>query len=313
MKLLFKISMLLLLLFSSTTTMVYTANDPSNAEMNLQTWNEKPKNSSVDSNSHLQKLENNDKDFTTSTWWIKGIHNTILRIAKDLKNLFFIIAWIYFLIITIRIIFSSKTEEEVWNFKKWILWVSIWIIVTQIAYWFVAVLFDKSIDNTLAKNFIDTIVKPLVALIESMASFVFLAIMIYAFYRLISANWDEEKAKSWKMSVIYAIVWFIVVRISGALVNTIYWETYCYSHVCQNREQKTDLEWFARIIVDIIDWANWFVWIITILLIIYAWFLVLTSVWDEEKLKKAKNIILYIAIWITVLVANYLILTFFIF
>jgi hypothetical protein len=57
---------------------------------------------------------------------------------------------------------------------------------------------------------------------------------------------------------------------------------------------------------------NSFVWIIVILMIIYAWFTVLTWAWDEEKLKRAKTSILYIAIWILILIINYLILTFFI-
>jgi hypothetical protein len=49
-----------------------------------------------------------------------------------------------------------------------------------------------------------------------------------------------------------------------------------------------------------------------VLMILYAWFLVLTSWWDEEKYKKAKKIILYSWIWILILFASYLILTFFI-
>jgi hypothetical protein len=44
----------------------------------------------------------------------------------------------------------------------------------------------------------------------------------------------------------------------------------------------------------------------------YAWSLVLLSAWDEEKLKKAKSMILYVAIWVLLLAFNYLILTFFI-
>ena len=257
-------------------------------------------------------MENSDNDFSTSKWWEKGIHNSIIKIALDLKNLFFWIAGVYFLIIVLKLIFSWKTEEEVSNFKKGLIWISVWIIITQISYYFVSVLFDKSINTGLAENFIDIILKPLINLLQALTSFIFLAVMIYAFFRIVSANWDEEKAKSWKMSVLYAMVWFMIVKLSNALIDTIYWETYCFSHVCKNRDQVTDLEWFAEMLVKIIDWANWFVWIIVILLTIYAWFLVLTSVWDEEKLKKAKNIIIYIAVWLTVLIANYLILTFFI-
>jgi hypothetical protein len=42
----------------------------------------------------------------------------MIRIAKDLKNVFFFIASLYFLIIILKLLFSEKTEEEVSNFKK---------------------------------------------------------------------------------------------------------------------------------------------------------------------------------------------------
>jgi hypothetical protein len=46
-------------------------------------------------------------------------------------------------------------------------------------------------------------------------------------------------------------------------------------------------------------------------MILFAGAQILFSNWDGEKLKKAKNTIIYVAIWIAILVCNYLILTFF--
>ncbi len=271
---------------------------PAFSNDNLKTWSESSWVINSTTNTHLDSMQNSTTDFSVATWWQKGIYNSIIRIARDLKNLFFLFVGVYFFIIVLRLLFSWKTEEEVWNFKKWVIWISVWVIVTQIAFYFVNILFDKNINDTLAYSFIDKIINPIINLLSMAWVFFFIAMMIYAFYRIITANWDEEKAKSGKMSVLYAAIWFIVIRASNALVTTIYWDK--------------NLEWFSSIIVNIIDWMNSFVWIIVILLIIYAWFTLLVSWWDEEKLKKAKSSILYIAIWLAILIANYLILTFFI-
>jgi hypothetical protein len=313
MKTLLKIVFILLISFSYFTDITYAAWDINSPDqINLTTWSPDWVNSAINTNDHLKLLENNWTDFTVEVGWQKWIYNTLIRIARDWKNLFFIIAWLYFLILVIRLLFSEKTEEEVWNFKKWIIWISIWIIITQIAYYFVNILFDKNINQELASNFIDIIIKPLINLLETWASFLFLAMMIYAFYKIVTSNWDEEKAKSWKISVLYAAIWFIVVKISKALVSTMYWKTYCRDITNVNCTTQTNIEWFAGIVVRIIDWMNWFVWIVVILMIIYAWFLTITSAWDEDKLKKAKASIIYIAIWLFILFTNYLILTFFI-
>ena len=279
---------------------------------NLKTWAEKNENSTVWNNTHLENIKNELTDFSVEKWWQEWIRNMIIRIARDLKNLFFLISWIYFLVIVIKLLFSSKTEEEVSNFKKAILWISVWIIIIQIAYSFIMVLFDRDITVELSTNLINIIINPFISLLQSLASFRFVAVAIYAYYRIVTSNGDEEKAKSWKMSIVYAILWFVIVKISNALVTTTYWKTNCSNQYQMNCVNQTDLSWFWAIIVKVINWTNSFVWLIVILLIIYAWFLVLTSSWDEEKLKKAKSIIIYIAIWLFILIASYLILTFFI-
>ncbi len=312
MKLLTKISLMLLLLFGVFLDTTYAANAPipvlDNKNLNIWTASE----SGTHTNELLDWIQNKTTDYSIGIWWEKWIYFSLIRIARDLKNLFFLIAWIYFLILVLKLLFSWKTEEEISNFKKWILWISVWIIITQLSYYFVNVLFDKEIGNTLATNFIKIIIQPMIWILETATSFIFLAMMVYAFFRLVTSNWDEEKAKNWKMTVMYAAIWFVVVKISWALVNTIYWKTECFSTICQSRQTVVDLEWFAAIVVKIIDWVNGFVGIVVILMIIYAWFSVLVSAWDEEKLKKAKASIMYITIWLLILVTNYLILTFFI-
>jgi hypothetical protein len=42
----------------------------------------------------------------------------LFRVAKDLKNLFFVIASIYLLILVLKLLFTDKTEEASNNLKK---------------------------------------------------------------------------------------------------------------------------------------------------------------------------------------------------
>ena len=298
----FKIFIVMLVMFSSFTYITY-------ADTNLTTGGET--SSEWISNQYLNDLyDESANDFNVEEWWIKWLRNTFIRVARDLKNLFFIIAWVYFLVLVLKLLFSAKTDEEVSNFKKWIVWISIWIVVTQISYFIVDVLFDQWIDSTLAINFIGDILDPFVAFLQTAASFIFFIMIIYAFFIMVTSNWDEEKAKTWKMTVLYAIIWFILIKISEALVSAIYWKTNDSTYF--SADYTTDIGWIALIIVNIINWMNGFIWIIVIIMIIYAGFMVLTGAWDEEKLKKAKTSLIYITIWLFILVVNYLILTFFI-
>lgn len=257
-----------------------------------------------------------------SQWGDQAIANTLVRIAKDLKNVLFFIASIYFLILILKLLVSEKTEEEVSNFKKWGLWITIGLIVTQIAYLFVNTFFDRWVSENLAEEVADKLIQPFISFLETGASFFFIAIAIYAFYKLVTAGGNEDAAKEGKMSIIYAIIWFIWVKLTKTIVYTIYGKIDCWRNVSDIIDinqpgdradclEPQNLEWFAQTIVWVINWANWFIGIIVVLLVIYAGAKILLSNGDEESLSKSKSILLYIFIGIWVLVCNYLILTFF--
>lgn len=270
-------------------------------------------------NDHLNILKTPWSDFTDlgnsdlSAKWIKWL---LFNIANSLKYLFYVLATIFFLIITYKILFAENTEEEFWKYKKWIIWITVWLVVMQLASFFVTAMYDKSVtDWVFAKDLINMIISPLIKFLETLAAIFFLWVAIYSFIRLLSAWWDEEKIKKWKNSIIYAIIWFFLVKIARFLVDTIYWKYNSCKSFWSWGEciiKVWDLSDFSKIFLNIINWVNWFVAIITVLMIIYAWTLILFSGWDDEKLKKWKNIIVYALIWIFILVISYLILTFFI-
>ena len=250
-----------------------------------------------------------DRFISVGRLWDGGIFNTLIRIARDLKNIFYIIATIFFLVISLRLIFASNTEEATEGFKKWIIWITLGLIVMQLAFIFVDVLANRAIGATLAKSLYDTIVSPLVMLLLTLASIFFLAMAIFAFYRLVTANGNEEAVSSWKMTIIYAIIWFIIVRFAKEIVEAFYGRlTICWwGNVCNILEISAGV----NIIITIINWLNGFVAIVMIIMIIYAGVQIMLSHGDEEKIKKWKNSLLYIFIGMLILITNYLILTFF--
>jgi hypothetical protein len=218
MKIFLRIFIIISILFSFnlTNNIVYSAE-------NLPTWLKKEVNNIK--NTPLDNLENNN-DFNVSTWWEKWIYFTFVKIAKDWKNLLFIIATLYLIILVIRLLFKEDEEEQK-NFKKWIIWTWVWLLVTQIAYTIVITLYDKPIWSNLAGDFTNTVLNPLIWLMETWAAFFFIATAIYAFFKLITSNWDEEKAKTWKMSIFYAIIWFIIIKVSKNIVAATYWVINC--------------------------------------------------------------------------------------
>ena len=272
----------------------------------------------VDNNKKLEKFGQDPEFIRVTTGWERGLYYTLVRFARDLKNLFFILATIFFLIIVIRLILSSNTDEELNNFKKWIIWITVWIIIMQLAYSLTLVLFDKNIWEQLAFNLVENIVFPLLRLLETLASIFFLAMAIYTFYRLITANGAEDKIKSAKMTILYSIVWFMVIRFSQTIVEAAYGRLNCESTIwgfitvwtgrCLT---EADLNGWIGIIVNILNWLNSFVAIVVVIMIMYAGFNILLSWGDEEKLKKGKQTFIYIWIGLVLLVMNYLILTFF--
>ncbi|MCH8518546.1 hypothetical protein LAT59_02185, partial [Candidatus Gracilibacteria bacterium] len=84
--------------------------------------------------------------------------------------------------------------------------------------------------------------------------------------------------------------------------------TIVFEGACRNIQ---NLSSGVQIIISIINWLKAFVAIVVVLMILYAGAQILLSAGDEEKLKKSKNSLVYIAIGIFILIANFLILTFF--
>lgn len=60
----------------------------------------------------------------------------------------------------------------------------------------------------------------------------------------------------------------------------------------------------------VVNYLLWFIYLISVFIIIYAWFNILTSIGDEEKMKNSKRMIIYVIIWTLIIFLAYPIIDF---
>ena len=100
----------------------------------------------------------------------------------------------------------------------------------------------------------------------------------------------------------------------GKLVQSIYGKASCDTPILFSvcKIEDPNLSGFVSVFTSIINYVNGFLALVIVILILYAGFLVLTSGGDDEKVKKAKNILKYIVIGVVLLVSSYLLFNFFV-
>jgi hypothetical protein len=247
--------------------------------------------------------------------WEAGAEWMLFNIAKDLKDTLIVVAIIYMFILVLRLFFWQWTDDDLKKWRLWILWTSIWIVVMQMAYMAVVTIFNQNINQKSATDISSAILGPIILLLETLTSFIFIATAIMAFFKIIGSGWSEEWYKKWVNSIINAIVWFILVKISAKLVTSLYWTNSCQTMamwrcVQENPLGKPDISATTRIVWTTIQYMTWFVGIITIILIIYAAFLLMTSWWDDTKVKKTKSVIKYIIFWMVLITSSVILFNF---
>jgi hypothetical protein len=276
------------------------------------------------SNEELDSFIGPVRSFFFSDSWSgsDGILWAFTTVAFQIKNFFIGIAILFLIVGILKLLFSSSDEENVKKWRSNIVWTSVGIFVMQISFsvWNTLILKSSSdiIGSSFGWDFWVNIFAPIVNLLQMLAAFGFLFMAVWAFFMLVTAWGDEEKAKKAKNTILYAIVGFLLIRIPYSIVKAFYGRPGCENSgggfitlgTCDIK--SVDLSAGIGIIWKIFTYFNTFLSVICVILIVYAGWLVLISGGEEEKLKKAKNIILYIVIGFVILVASHAIFRFFI-
>ena len=261
--------------------------------------------------------------FVTPTLWSDSVQNSFVNIAWAIKNFFILIAVIFLIIGIVKLLFRSGEEEDLKKWRHNIIYVSVGIFIMQIGF---SVWKTLYLDTTYTGLFIDgrvgwlfwaNILEPIVNIMFVLASFGFLGMAVYAFYTLVTANGSDERAKKWKNIAVYAVIWYILIRVPKVLIPAIYGEP---AAPCKNKSwlgigtctlENKNLANGINIFGKILTYVSGFLALIAVVLVIYAGWLIFTSAGEEEKLKKAKNILIYVAIGFVALVASHVIFRFF--
>lgn len=248
-----------------------------------------------------------------------SVMNGFMLVAFQTKNFFIGIAVLFLIIAIIKLLFSAWDEESVKKWKSNIIWVSVGIFLMQFAFsiWQTLLLGDtRNINGGVWWMMWVNIFLPMVSLLQMLASFAFIFMAVYAFYTIVTSGGDEEKAKKWRLTVIYGLVGFLLIKVPEYLVRAIYGKSSCDNTSVINISNCTisdqRIEESVNIIGKIFNYVNGFLFLICVLLVIYAGALVFFSAWDEEKIKKAKWTVLYILIGIILLVWSHALFRFFI-
>ena len=249
-----------------------------------------------------------------------GILEAFTTIAFQIKNIFIVLAVLFLIFSVIRLLFSPNDEESVKKWKNNIIWVSVGIFVMQIAFsvWKTMIIQDigTNIDAKLGWAIWLQVFSPIVGILQLLASFGFLLMIVYAFYTIVWWAWDEEKLKKWKSTILYWLIGFFLIRLPEPIIRSLYGSPDCKEAgivtigTCEIWKQ--DVQWAVNIIGKIILYVNGFLMLVCVLLVLYVGWLVLFSAGDEEKLKKAKSTLLYVAIWFIILIGSHTIFRFFI-
>ncbi len=253
----------------------------------------------------------------------EGITDLVVVIAYNVKNFFIFIALVFLLVWVMKLLLSDASEEKVKVWRQNILWVSLGILLMQVAYtvWTTLILGDVTevIGSGLGGKLWRNIFSPFVQVLQMLAAFGFIAMSILAFYTMVTGGGDEEKFKKWKNTLIYSIIWFILIRIPETLIRLVYGQPDCKNvgpfnlvTIGDCAIKDPNVQASLGIFGNFVNYLNGFLALLSVILIIYAGWLVLISAGDEEKLKKAKGTIIYIALGLILLVGSHAIFRFFI-
>jgi uncharacterized membrane protein len=239
----------------------------------------------------------------------------MFTIAKSMKNIAILLAVFYLVFSVYRLLFSGAADDDIKKWKLSIVWTTIGIIVMQSSFSFVETLNYEDVDGNLAVRVMKNILFPFLSMLQTLASFAFLAMAIFAFYKIVTSAGDEEGAKAGKKTVLFAIIGFALLKIPQYIIDSTYGKVVnCVGGILSSDkciETPQNLSGLVKTVANALNYINGFLMLVVLVLVIYAGFLVLTSGGDDEKMKRAKNIIKYAIVGVVLIVSSYMLFNLF--
>jgi len=220
--------------------------------------------------------------FPSSSWgWI--LWNKLRDVAVWLMFIFFLWAWALFVLNADDDGELKKAKSNILYLFYWafLIFGSIWLLWSILNVWW----------NTNGWNIVlstqNNIIWGILIFLKSAAYYIAFIMMVYYGFKMMQAQEKEDKIKTARTWVLNIILALIAIKV----LDYIYFIAQSDSFVSSG---SNFMAWAGKIL-------GWILWVLIILILIYAWSLLITSRWNEEAMKKSKNIIRNVFLWIFVL------------
>ena len=199
------------------------------------------------------------------------------KLSTAKRQIYYTLMWLVFINIpgTIYNIFVSTK----WTLDGWINWTWSSQVAQESVNIFINTFeFDRSINWGL------------ILFIETAMFAIAIFMIVIAGIKIMTSRWRDEEISEAKNKILWSIIWLIFIWFIEA------WQSFVYNG---------DIEDWATIFETMEELALFFAWPVAIFFLTLAWYYYITSNGDEEKVKKAKNIIINTVLATLILLASH--------
>lgn len=243
---------------------------------------------------------------------IQTIENASISILTTIKT---IISWllvIYVVYAGIQMILSLWTDEDLLSSGKRQLWYTIIAFVFINIPWAIFNSFNSTSNTTVdtrttyswwfktpgqewnlfydAFSLWNTLNNDIIGFIEILISFIAILVIIIAASQMILSRWEEEVIKESKGKILWSLISLFLVWFIES------WKFVVF---------KGKIEDGTTLFETITNLLFFFAWPVAIVFLTIAAYTYITANWDDEKIKKAKNIIINVLLATVILLASY--------
>lgn len=202
-------------------------------------------------------------------WWV--IYNYIRNIWIWVLVLFIILNGMY-------MVRFADTEKELEKARMNFLYMSYWAFLVfggVWLLWLVKIWWNAEWIKWLITNVQDKLLFQVLTFLKAAAFFVAVIMVVYYGIQIIRAYEKEDKLKEAKNGIINVFASLVFIKV--------------IDYVFYIATQSTFKSKIVELIISTSKIMWWIIWWISVLYVIYAWFQLVTSNWDESKYKNAVN------------------------
>lgn len=237
------------------------------------------------------------------------------NLKDNIKNIFYpdnmwqgwklwdIIKTIGFIVFVAMLVFQglqyvahSDQEDKVWELHKNFLYIFLWWLLffwaTRILWIWLNLGWGWG-SETLMNNLDKSIMFQIFAWLRALAFFIAIILLIFTWWKIMVAMEQEDKFKIASRGLLNIIVPLVLIKI----IDYIYF-------IAQTPDFKSKA---TEIIIEVSKVLWYILWAFFTIMIIYYWFRLMFG-WNDEQLKKVKNIIVAVFLWSLVIFIFFLII-----